>query len=115
MSELQFKENVNNSEELKVLFAFYEGAHNPGVAVYSTDQDWFTEDMSHIGYDPSDLGINDPPDYGIWVWEGRTKLTGRNTFEGVEQDMEYITDQWRQPTEKEWELIKLNKNPFTEK
>jgi hypothetical protein len=63
----------------------------------------------------SQLNDEDAPDHGIWIWEGHKKINKSNSdspFYDWEYDVEFITDLWRQPTEKEWKAISEQRNPF---
>lgn len=55
------------------------------------------------------------PDHGIWIWEGHAIINkgpeNSPSFDW-EFDIEFVTDLWRQPTEKEWKAISEQRNPF---
>lgn len=58
---------------------------------------------------------NNAPDHGIWVWEGRVHQSPYPDHNGEYDGPEYITIQWRSPTEDEWEAIQEQRNPFEPK
>lgn len=64
-------------------------------------------DLVEHGLYFEDLGL-DPPDAGIWIWEGKT--VAEQSYEG-EHDA-YLDGTFRAPTDEEWAAIKRGVCPW---
>lgn len=77
---------------------------------------WLKSDIedSMIGSeDVFEHGEGNNPNHGIWIWEGYIKgHTYPATPDHAEEYDVTYEGKWRPPTEKEWEAIRIGKNPF---
>lgn len=62
-----------------------------------------------------DVGIDDPPECGIWIWEGKQKWTSYRGLEGdYDVDVTYHDGVYRKPTPEELSRIASGKAPWDE-
>jgi hypothetical protein len=70
------------------------------------------EDLTHLGYSLSDLGLDSAP-RGISIWEGCWAGGGYDSYNGDYFDI-YLVGKFRQPTDDEWICIKEGRCPWAE-
>ena len=103
-------------EKEMAVFAFSSNGEREAIIVY-TNNGLLARECNVYG---SSVVVNwildsESPDHGIWIWEGHAiinKGPGNSPSFDWEFDIEFVTDLWRQPTEKEWKAISKQRNPF---
>lgn len=81
------------------------------VHPHGVDLEMSVDDIGDCAEDLGIWGAKDDPDHGLWVWEGHCRVL-RDYYSG-DVDIDYVTHEWRTPTEEELQLFVRGESPWS--
>jgi hypothetical protein len=73
------------------------------------------DDIDQLGSHAIDdiLGKEQPPEPGVWIWEGKVVWSSHQSFEGdYDCDVDYRNGTWRRPTDEETAMLVRGESPW---